>query len=289
MTATDTIRDVVAETVACDPSSIRVKHLSATTAKVQTPGESVFCKFARGDNINTLAAELDGLNHLTQSSTFNVPEASLVKDARSAFGVLVLEWLDLQAPSSSDWQQAGQLLAEMHQCSTDQYGHTIDNYIGQTPQKNSRKDSWPEFFRSQRLEPQRQLCVQNGRWQQRWTLPFDSILKRLEELLPAKPVASLLHGDFWRGNCGATRDGLWTFDPSIYYGHSEVDIAMSELFGGFGRSFYESYRESNPAPPEYSDLKAVYNLYHLINHVNMFGLSYAAQVDATLNRLTWNY
>lgn len=264
-------------------SSIDVRDLgSGSRFKVRVGSDSYFVKCPVNQGAKHLEAEHDGLEVIRGTEQFKVPNAFLIQGDSPNGNVLMLQWLDLRQPVADDWEEIGRCLAGLHGSSSGSYGYMIDNYIGQTEQNNTPSSSWIEFFRDRRLEDQRRRCIANGLWRDTWTRSFDSILHRLDQLVPDTPEASLVHGDFWRGNCGATVDGVWTFDPAVYYGHSEVDLAMSELFGGFGSQFYLAYREIRPEPPNYEDLKAVYNLYHLLNHINLFGQSYSTQVEATL-------
>jgi len=149
---------------------------------------------------------------------------------------------------------------------------------GSTPQENGTSASWAEFWRRRRLEPQLVLASRNG-----YRLEAPPVWRLLEG---HQPVASLLHGDLWRGNAGFLADGAPVlFDPAVYYGDREADLAMTELFGGFPQEFYEAYSEAWPLGEGYELRKPLYNLYHLLNHLNLFGGGYLAQVRATLRLL----
>jgi len=170
------------------------------------------------------------------------------------------------------------LLAQLHRISVPQFGWTRENWIGTTPQANAWTDGWVDFWREQRLGLQLRLAADNG---------YGGALQRdgeiLLENLPAffadyHPVPSLLHGDLWGGNHAYLRDGTPViFDPAVYFGDRECDLAMSELFGGFAPAFHAAYREAWPLDAGYSARKTLYNLYHILNHANLFGGGYAAQ------------
>jgi fructosamine-3-kinase len=160
----------------------------------------------------------------------------------------------------------------------DRFGWESDNWIGLSPQKNAWDDDWPGFFWEFRLAPQLQRA---GLLKE-----SSSFLSRLERLFQQyKPIPSLLHGDLWSGNVGFTQEGPVIFDPAVYYGDREADIAMTELFGGFPDEFYSEYKKELPLDRGYETRKHLYNLYHLLNHLNLFGSGYRAQVDATLRLL----
>jgi fructosamine-3-kinase len=183
---------------------------------------------------------------------------------------LLLEYLDLQA--NGDFAALGRVLAALHRKSAPRFGWQRDNYIGATPQANGWCDDWAEFWRERRLRPQFERAGLN----------FEFPERLLEN---HRPQPSLLHGDLWNGNVGFTAQGPVLFDPAVYYGDREADLAMTELFGGFPREFYQAYRQAWPLPPGYEKRKHVYNLYHLLNHLNLFGGGYLGQVNATLRLL----
>ena len=187
---------------------------------------------------------------------------------------LVLEQLDLRR--SGDWAALAQMLAKLHRTSGPRFGWHRDNWIGATPQLNDWRDDWATFFLECRIEPQLALARRNG-----FSIPFPK-----ENLLEGhKPSPSLLHGDLWSGNAGFIDEGPVIFDPAVYYGDREADIAMTELFGGFPARFYAAYSEAYPLPDGYEARKHLYNLYHLLNHLNIFGAGYLAQVQRTLGLL----
>jgi protein-ribulosamine 3-kinase len=186
---------------------------------------------------------------------------------------LLLEFLPLQG--KRDFAALGRMLAEAHCQPGPRFGWSRDNYIGATPQRNGWSDNWAGFWREKRLQPQFELARRNG-----FDLRIDA-----EILQDHRPQPSLLHGDLWSGNAGFTKEGPVLFDPAVYYGDREADLAMTELFGGFSREFYEAYEETYPLEPGYQVRKHLYNLYHLLNHLNLFGAGYLPQVKETLSLL----
>lgn len=186
---------------------------------------------------------------------------------------LVLEKLDLRR--DGDWEALARMLASLHRTTGPRFGWHRDNWIGRSPQKNEWRDDWATFFRECRLQPQLETARRNGH---RITVS-SNLLK------DHKPAPSLLHGDLWSGNAGFIAEGPVLFDPAVYYGDRETDLAMTELFGGFPARFYEAYDEAFPLPEGYEARKHLYNLYHLLNHLNIFGEGYLAEVQRTLGLL----
>ena len=226
-----------------------------------------------------LEAEADGLAALRATGTVRVP-ATHALDARG----LALEWLDLRPLDARSGAALGRALAALHRVPQDRYGWHRDNYIGATPQSNAASGSWVDFFRDQRLILQFELAERNGYR----TLQDDGarLVSCLHTILRHAPARSLLHGDLWGGNAGALPDGTpVVFDPAVHVGDREADLAMTELFGGFPESFYAAYREAWPLPDGYALRRDLYNLYHLLNHLNLFGTYYLAPCERTIARL----
>lgn len=228
-------------------------------------------------------AESAGLGALGASHCLRVPvPIGVGTSASQAF--LVMEWLPLGG--QGDMAQFGQQLAAMHRVSADYFGWYRDNTIGSTHQPNTPQHDWLSFWSQQRLGYQLQLAGQRG-------LPRAvlGLGARLIEGLPLlfkdyRPQPSLLHGDLWSGNYAFTPEGeAVIFDPAVYYGDREADIAMTELFGGFGGEFYRGYQQAWPLDDGYVVRKSLYNLYHILNHFNMFGGGYAQQAEAMLRQL----
>lgn len=242
----------------------------------------IFAKTNHRSRLDTFAAEADGLAALSAGG-IRVP-APLCWGETGETAYLALEHLDLR--KSGDYAALGRMLAMLHSARGEYYGWNRDNYIGSTPQHNRPSDSWITFWRQARLEPQLELAGRNG---------FERLVSEQGRLLSAAlpqllgghaPAASLLHGDLWSGNAGFLAGGAPVlFDPAVYRGDRETDIAMTELFGGFPEAFYSAYREAAPLDPGYSVRKTLYNLYHVLNHANIFGGSYGAQAERMVGRL----
>lgn len=245
----------------------------------------LFVKLVPARRLEMLEAEAEGLEALRGARAVRVPTvlgAGLAGDR--AF--LALEWIDLHAGSARSGSALGQQLARLHRCVAPRHGWHRDNTIGATPQHNAWSDDWTRFFADRRLGAQLDLAERGGhggRWLERGRL----LCERLGALLTGhRPVASLLHGDLWGGNWAADEEGEpVVFDPAVYHGDRETDLAMTRLFGGFGRAFYEAYESEWSLEPGAAHRIDLYNLYHVINHVNLFGGAYRRQAETTIERL----
>ena len=198
---------------------------------------------------------------------------------------LVLEYLPLV--SQGDAALLGRQLAQQHRVTAPQFGWTRDNWIGATPQPNGWRDDWIDFWREQRLGFQLRLAAENG-YGGALQRDGEILMSRLDALFDGHtPQPSLLHGDLWGGNHGFLAESATpvVFDPAVYFGDRECDLAMSELFGGFAPDFYAAYREAWPLDAGYAVRKTLYNLYHVLNHANLFGGSYVAQAARMIAQL----
>lgn len=256
--------------------------------KVEGKGRQFFVKLNRADLLEMFVAEAEGLTELAKPGVIRVPEP-VCYGTCSGQAFLVLEHLQLGGGSRGVMQVLGRQLAAMHRVTAKQFGWSRDNTIGSTHQPNEWHDDWVTFWQVQRLGYQLQLAERQG--------ARARMLKKGEELMAHvadfftdyQPVASLLHGDLWSGNYSILASGEPViFDPAVYYGDREADIAMTELFGGFSADFYAAYNEVWPLDSGYSQRKTFYNLYHIINHFNMFGGGYAAQAESMIDRLLSN-
>jgi len=241
-----------------------------------------FVKLNSTDRVEMFAAEFEGLTALASAEAIRVPRpiCTGIADGQS---FLVMELLDLGG--RLDGALAGERLADMHRSSAETFGWHRDNTIGSTPQSNRRERDWVSFWRDQRLGYQLRLAAANGHG---GDLQRDGerLMADLGLLIGHDPVPSLLHGDLWGGNIGSTPDRQPViFDPAVYYGDREADLAMTELFGGFGSEFYAAYRAAWPLDPGYGVRRLLYNLYHVLNHLNLFGGGYLSQSHQMISRL----
>jgi protein-ribulosamine 3-kinase len=240
--------------------------------RVTIGGERRFLKTNDVRYADAFAAEAEGL-HALRTAGMAAPEP-LAHGVAGDRAYLLLEFLAIK--QAGDFAALGRMLAAAHRHAGPRFGWPRDNYIGATPQLNGWCDDWAEFWLERRLRPQIELAKRNG---------FNVDPPPLDLLVGHHAKPSLLHGDLWSGNAGFTADGPVVFDPAVYYGDREADLAMTELFGGFPRKFYESYNETWPLDEGYERRKHLYNFYHLLNHLNLFGGGYLRQVESTLRLL----
>lgn len=253
--------------------------------RIEGKGRRFFVKLNDAQSLPMFEAEAAGLREIRNSRTLHVPEP-VCWGKTSSRAWLVLEYLEMRKASTRGAEALGAGLAAMHRCTSRKFGWKRDNTIGATPQINSCTSGWVQFWREYRLGYQLQLAQVNGHTGRLQVLG-GKLLERLDSFFPVpEPAASLLHGDLWSGNYGFDREEQPVlFDPAVYYGDRETDIAMTELFGGFPAAFYAAYRESYPLDPGYDVRKTLYNLYHILNHLNLFGGGYRHQAEQMMSRL----
>ncbi|MEO0757218.1 MAG: fructosamine kinase family protein [Cyanobacteria bacterium J06648_16] len=246
--------------------------------------QSYFVKFNQTHKEGMFAAEFDGLREMHQSQTIRVPQPigyGSLEGGGPAY--IAMEWLPLGGNSSAAWAEMGRQLAAMHRTTSEKgFGWHRSNTIGETPQLNEWDTDWVRFFQERRLGYQFQL----GRRRGGRCPKADQLLDALPKLLNHDPIPSLLHGDLWSGNAAVTEDGEPVIlDPATYYGDREADIAMTELFGRFPRPFYDAYNDTFPLDAGYEQRRTVYNLYHIVNHFNLFGGGYLSQANRMIDQI----
>ncbi|VAW90906.1 Ribulosamine/erythrulosamine 3-kinase potentially involved in protein deglycation [hydrothermal vent metagenome] len=244
-----------------------------------------FVKLNNANKLDMFEAEFEALNEIQQSNTVTVPRAVCTGVAQqSAF--IVLEHLQLTVISKKGMSDLGQQLAAMHRTEQTQFGWTRDNTIGSTVQCNTLTANWHEFWQAQRLGFQLELAGHNG-YRGALQKKGDKLMEKMSGLFSSSTIkASLLHGDLWSGNMAMLQSGSPViFDPALYYGDRETDIAMTELFGGFSEDFYQSYNEHYPLDQNYTIRKTFYNSYHILNHLNLFGGGYGQQAESMIDQV----
>ncbi|SFO18591.1 Fructosamine-3-kinase [Nitrosospira briensis] len=253
--------------------------------RIEGNDQLFFVKLNNADRLSMFEAEAAGLQEIHGSRTLRVP-LPLCWGKNRSNAWLVLEYLETGKGSRNGAAALGCGLAAMHRFSSEKFGWTRDNTIGTTLQINNTSSSWGEFWRKYRLGYQLQLAKING-YAGRLQSQGEQLLEQLDFFFTGKqPIASLLHGDLWSGNYGFDGAGQpLVFDPAVYYGDRETDIAMTELFGGFSAEFYAAYRETYPLDPGYKTRKTLYNLYHILNHLNLFGRGYQNQAEQMIGKL----
>lgn len=245
-------------------------------------GNRFFAKINDSSQRDNFAAEADGLEALAAAGA-RVP-TPLCQGQAGQDAFLVLEYLDLRR--NGDYSKLARMLAAVHSIRQEDYGWERNNYIGKTPQFNRRSLSWGDFWNQARLAPQLELAGKNNLGET-LTRKGERLAAALPRLLAGHaPPASLLHGDLWNGNAGFLADGTPAlYDPAVYRGDREVDLAMTELFGGYPKAFYSAYLELAPLDRGYAVRKTLYNLYHVLNHANLFRGGYTAQAERMMDWL----
>lgn len=257
-------------------------------ACLKTDRGRFFLKWNPDSRPQMFAREADGLQLLRSAQALRIPTVYAYQDPGSdgSPGYLLLEWIEKSTFTNQGMEKLGQNLALLHRASSGElgYGLSQDNYIGSTPQINVWKKNWIAYFRENRLGFQIQLATKQGLLSPARRSKLEILSGRLERWIPTRSQAtSLVHGDLWSGNILQSADGEPVLvDPAAHYADREVDIAFSELFGGLPSIFYSSYNNTWPLNPGYAERRDLYNLYHLLNHLNLFGESYGSSIDAIL-------
>lgn len=292
MISAELIKSIADSAGAIDQAAIRSVGGGSINRSYKVPaldGKTYFLKTNHASALDMFHAERDGLRELAEADAIRVPEVIAAAVAgNTAF--LLMEHLELRGASKVAGARLGTLLASQHRRRGTAYGWHRDNTIGSTPQLNGWDVEWISFFRDRRLGYQLELAVANGFD----TRPGRTIRERGERLMQRlpdfftgyQPEPSLLHGDLWGGNWGVIgNDQPVIFDPAAYYGDREADIAMTRLFGGFGPEFLAAYNDAWPLDKGFERRCDLYNLYHVLNHLNLFGVGYLRQVSDMLDSL----
>ena len=267
-----------------------IDHLSVpggcinTGYKITDGTRRYFVKLNQASQVAMFEAEALGLKQMRETQTIRVPQPLCYGTAKNSC-YIVLEWLELGGRGNDkSWEQMGQKIAALHRYQgKSEFGWDINNTIGSTPQINTWVGDWVEFWVKHRIGYQLKLAKhRGGSFHQ-----GDRLLKVIPELLAGyQPQPSLVHGDLWGGNAGVTVDGEPViFDPATYWGDREVDLAMTELFGSFPSAFYRGYNQTWPLDDGYKQRKTLYNLYHILNHFNIFGGGYGSQAERMIEQI----
>lgn len=246
-----------------------------------------FVKVAEAACLSMFQAEVTGLESIRETGCVRVPKVILIGTTGER-AWLILEYIRFTKGNADSAAQLGEQLAQMHRHTNELFGFHQHNTIGLTPQLNTNSSSWLEFFHQQRLLIQLKLLHDKNMLSLSLQRKGELLLKYLGDLLAGhNPQPSLLHGDLWSGNYAFDQSGVPVlFDPACYYGDREADLAMTELFGRFPQSFYDAYQHTWPLPEGAEKRRDLYNLYHILNHANIFGCSYLAQAEAMVDSLT---
>ena len=231
--------------------------------------------------------EFNGLEALRSTSTIAIPKV-VASQTEGSFGILILEWIQSSSPKREFWPRFGHKIAQLHLAnqSVDHFGFQQNNLIGSTKQPNTWNSNWPEFFALHRLAFQGDLALRQGLIDTSQWKRLDRLIEKLPSLLASdKTSPALLHGDLWSGNflCDANQNPV-IFDPAVYFGHHECEFGITKLFGGFDSAFYEAYHDVIPKDEGTSERIEIYQLYHLLNHLNLFGRSYWPACQTILSK-----
>lgn len=254
--------------------------------KLSGSGQAFFVKWNLADRFpHMFHSESRGLALLAAPGVMRIPQVVGVGEA-GAYQFILMEFIENSRRVSGYWNLLGERLAGIHKATHGRYGLDHPNYMGSLTQYNCEHDSWTEFFIVERLEVQVKMSIDQGSADAALAARFGKLYQSLPSILHEEPP-SLLHGDLWGGNLITDEKGEpCLIDPAVYYGHREVDLAMTQLFGGFEPAFYHGYNEAFPLESGYEDRLDIYNLYPLLVHVNLFGQSYLHQVRSILSRFT---
>ena len=265
-------------------AALRESRGFGATQRTEIDGTPVFLKTGPSSSFDMLSAEAEGLTELGSPGAIRVPRVYACGD-EDGTAFLATEWLDLGRASRAAEALLGERLAALHRTTADRYGWHRDNTCGPTPQLNPWSDDWVAFFREQRLAFQLDLAASNGyggALQERGARLLERMDRYFEDYTPK---ASLLHGDLWGGNWGCCDGEPVIFDPAVYYGDRESDLAMTRLFGGFGQAFYSAFEDAWPLAPGHRERCDLYQLYHVLNHLNLFGSGYLGQAQRLIDNL----
>lgn len=279
----------IARELGIDPAGLHVQPAGggdiADSFVIRAADARIFVKTLPLSRADLLTAEADGLEALAATATVRVPKV-LRDGSFDEIAWLALECLDLEAASETSDARLGRQLAAMHRHTAKRYGWHCDNFIGLTPQPNGESSDWTEFFLAHRLGHQFECLAGNDpsrNWREMGQAVAGAWRARFND---HQPDASLIHGDLWRGNAARIGpDEPAVFDPAAHYADRECDLAMTELFGGFTDSFYQSYEQTWPLPEGHRGRRDFYKLYHLLNHANLFGTSYTGAAERLCHRL----
>ncbi len=227
--------------------------------------------------------EAKGLGILQSTNAIRIPKVIAINEFENT-SFLILEYIESSNPQPNFWQLFGKQLAALHQNTNDNFGLDYSNYIGSLLQQNNKHQIWTDFFINERLQPQLKLARDGNEIDVATISIFENLYKMLDDIFPQEQPA-LLHGDLWSGNFMVDEKGAPVImDPAVYYGHREMDIAMTKLFGGFDAQFYDTYNECYSLEKGWEERMDICNLYPLMVHVNLFGSGYLGQVKSILSK-----
>ena len=248
-------------------------------SKLETNAGNFFLKWNSNCQPDIFIREAESLRELKKAAGNDIliPEVFATKQVDDTPGFLVLEYLEESRFSVSSDEKLGWGLAKIHKSSNSQFGFYNNNYCGATLQNNNWSNNWAKFFRDNRLQFLLNMIDNERPIPAEERKLFDKLLNRIENILPAKPVPALIHGDLWSGNFMKTDKGPALIDPAAYYADCEMEFAIITMFGGFSQHFFSAYNEINPLPADWKSRNRLYQLYHVLNHYHLFGGGYLGQ------------
>ena len=256
----------------------------SSTFFLQAGTKKLFLKInSKKDALDMFLSEEKALNTIAKTNTIAVPKV-LTCNTYTKNSFILMEYINAKSPKTIELELFGLQLAQLHQITSNEFGFDSDNFIGSLHQSNKKHGNWNDFYIEERLVPQLQLA-KSKRLLSDSEIPEKNFMKEICHNFFNTVKPSLLHGDLWSGNYLISKDGTpFLIDPSTYFGHNEIDIAMSKLFGGFRSSFYDAYHEIIPKD-RYTNIRIeLYQLYYLLVHLNLFGRSYYSSVKCILNK-----
>lgn len=261
-------------------TSVHGGDINQAANVVLDSGDSVFVKWNESAPESMFKVEAKGLKLLKSAGTkLQIPGVLMVRQ-----NFLVLHWVEEGGGRQQSAHEFGRELAKLHQNTADAFGLDHDNYIGRLPQSNTKHSSWADFFALERIEPQVKMGIESGKLTRSVLKNVEGLYKKLGSIFPTEKPA-LIHGDLWSGNYMFTKNGgASIYDPAVYYGHREMELAMTRLFGGFSANFYEGYNEEYKLQGGFESRVNICNLYPILVHANLFGGSYCRQAENIINR-----
>ena len=252
------------------------------TYKIITADRHFFCKVNSASKFPHLfEKERNGLALIEKQNIIKVPKL-IAYDILDDLQILILEWIEEKSKNDQFWKIFGEQLAYLHQISNEQFGLDEDNFMGSMPQSNKQHKNWISFFKEQRLQPLVKTCMDNNLFSSKHQGQFEMFYQRLPQIFSDEKPA-LVHGDLWSGNYMSRSSHPVLIDPAVYFGHPAVDLAMTNLFGGFDKKFYEAYHYHNALPVNYEEQWRASNLYPLLIHLILFGKTYLPKIQQTLD------
>jgi fructosamine-3-kinase len=252
------------------------------TYKITTADKHFFCKINSASKFPHLfEKERNGLALIEKQNIIKVPKL-IAYDILGDQQILILEWIEEGVKDNQFWKTFGEQLASLHQISSERFGLDEDNFMGSIPQNNKQHQNWTSFFIEQRIQPLVKICIDNKLFGLIQQSQFEAFYQRLSQIFNDEKTA-LVHGDLWSGNYMCSKNQPVLIDPAVYFGHRSVDLAMTTLFGGFDKNFYEAYHYHHPLPANYIAQWEACNLYPLLIHLILFGKTYLAKIQQTLD------